>query len=98
MKKALSVFCLLCVICLASGGVSAQEKQKAKISLQKKVGKTVNLTVTSPEEFYMGGNKHILYIGNKHFDLYDQQNDEGKGSQGHKRWYTRVYVVRGAGF
>jgi hypothetical protein len=59
--------------------MQAQEKQKVKMSLMKQSGQMVTLTITSPNEFYIGGNTHVLYIGNKHFDLHDQNNIDGKG-------------------
>ncbi len=80
MKKIFFVFYTVAAVCLFSGNIVAQEKQKATIHSLKQNGNTVALTVTSPNEFYMGGNKHILHIGNKDFDLYDQVNDDGSGS------------------
>jgi hypothetical protein len=67
------------LLCFSAGNMQAQEKQKVKMSLMKQSGQMVTLTITSPNEFYIGGNTHVLYIGNKHFDLHDQNNINGKG-------------------
>jgi len=79
MKNTFVLIAALFILCLSAGNVAAQDKQKAKISLLKQEGKTVTLTVTSNNEFYMGGNMHILHIGDMDFKLYDQDNIDGKG-------------------
>jgi len=79
MKSKLLVVCSVLMLCLWAGEVQAQEKQKVKMSLLKQAGPNVTLTITSPSEFYIGGNTHVLYIGNKHFLLHDQDNENGKG-------------------
>jgi hypothetical protein len=57
----------------------AQEKALAKISAIRQKGDMVTVAVTSAKEFYVGNNKHILHIGNHQYDLYDQDNTDGKG-------------------
>jgi hypothetical protein len=79
MKKAIAVFCFVIALQFFNSPAKAEEKQKARISLIRQTGNTVALTVSSPHEFYVGGNKHILYIGGKHFDLYEQNNEDGRG-------------------
>lgn len=79
MKRALYLLLLPVLICTFQYTATAQQKQKARISSVKQKGNTVFLTVASAKEFYMGNNKHILYIGRQQFDLYDQINEEGKG-------------------
>lgn len=79
MKKAIFLFYILVMTCCTTSVATAQEKQKARIGLIRQNGNTVTLTVTSSTEFYMGGNKHMLYIGTKKYDLYDQNNIDGHG-------------------
>jgi hypothetical protein len=57
----------------------AQEKVQAKISAIRQKDEMVTVAVSSAKEFYMGNNKHILHIGNHQYDLYDQENNDGKG-------------------
>lgn len=71
---------LLSVVATAiTMAAQAQEKALAKISAIRQKGDMVTVAVTSAKEFYMGNNKHILHIGNHHYDLYDQENTEGGG-------------------
>ncbi len=79
MKKIGFLFYTLLLVCFSHFTGTAQEKQTAKISLIKQTRNTVTVTITSPSEFYIGGNTHILYVGNKHFDLNQEMNKEGKG-------------------
>ena len=55
MKSKLLVACSVLMLCLWAGEVQAQEKQKVKMSLLKQAGPNVTLTITSPNEFYIGG-------------------------------------------
>ncbi len=70
---------LVAFACLYGDPSIAQEKQKARVSQIQQKGNTVTMTVTSDGEFYIGGNVHVLHIGSKHYDLYDQDNVNGKG-------------------
>ncbi len=49
------------------------------ISKITKKGQRVELTVTASKPFYVGGNMHILHIGNKDFTHYKQSKKNGKG-------------------
>ncbi|GAA4467229.1 hypothetical protein GCM10023093_22730 [Nemorincola caseinilytica] len=80
MKRTFYFILLPILLLFLQGDAAAQAKQNAKISSVKQKGNMVYVTVTSAKEFYMGNNKHILYIGNQLFDLYDQENEEGKGT------------------
>ena len=80
MKKIATLLFGIIIVLSFSQVALAQEKAKTKISLIKQNEKNVTFTVTSTKEFYVGGNKHVLHIGGKHFDLYEQNNDEGKGT------------------
>lgn len=81
MRLTIALFCALLVLCTGPAESKATEKQKVKIAtLKKGTEGTVLMTVSSPNEFYVGGNKHVLYISGKHFDLYDQENEDGRGS------------------
>jgi hypothetical protein len=62
---------------IAAAG-SAQDRLKTKITA-KANDSVISYTITSQKEFYVGGNKHYLRIGSKHFDIYQQNNDEGRG-------------------
>lgn len=79
MKNTILLFFTLVFVCFSHNPALAQEKQKAKVSLIKQAGNTVTVTITSNEEFYIGGNTHILHIGNKHYDRNEQNNIDGKG-------------------
>lgn len=80
MKKAYAIILTLIIACASFFNANAQEKQVARISSIKQKEDMVLLTVSSAKEFYMGNNKHILYIGSRYYDLYDQQNEDGKGN------------------
>lgn len=67
------------MVVAATFTAGAQEVLKTRLSMRKS-DNTMLYTVSSTKEFYMGGNKHVLHIGDRNFDLYDQQNDDGKGS------------------
>lgn len=79
MKNTFLLFFTLVFVCFSPKPASAQEKQKATVSLIRQNGNTVTVTITSSEEFYIGGNTHILHIGNKHYDRNEQNNVDGKG-------------------
>lgn len=79
MKRILKLLMLLVVMGVALQPTIAQEKQKAKIGQIKQENDKVTISVTSSKEFYMGGNVHILYLGDKSYSLYDQHNEDGKG-------------------
>lgn len=79
MKKILHLLLLLVVMGTSIQPTAAQDKQKAKIGQIKLENDKVTVTVTSSKEFYVGGNVHILYLGDKSYSLYDQQNEDGKG-------------------
>jgi len=79
MKKLLLIFTVLVGVSATSPIALAQDKQKAKIGQIKQETDKVTMTVTSAKEFYVGGNVHILYLGDKSFSLYDQQNEDGRG-------------------
>lgn len=76
MKHIVALLCAIATLFSAQAG----EKQKVKLSSLKRNGSDVKLTVTSNNEFYVGGNKHVLYVSGNHYDRYDQANDDGKGS------------------
>jgi hypothetical protein len=81
MRLSIALFCAITVLCTSPSVSKATEKQKVKIAtLKKDKDGTVLMTVASPNEFYVGGNKHVLYISGRHFDLYDQENEDGHGS------------------
>lgn len=81
MRLFIALFGALLVLCTTPSLSKATEKQKVKIAALKKGGEgMVLMTVSSPNEFYVGGNKHVLYISGKHFDLYDQENEDGRGT------------------
>jgi hypothetical protein len=79
MKRILRLLMLLVVMGATIHPTVAQEKQKAKIGQIRQENDKVTVTVTSSKEFYVGGNVHILYMGDKSYSLYDQQNEDGKG-------------------
>jgi hypothetical protein len=79
MKKLLLILTVLVGVSATALTVLAQDKQKAKIGQIKQETDKVTMTVTSSKEFYVGGNVHILYLGDKSFSLYDQQNEDGRG-------------------
>jgi predicted RecA/RadA family phage recombinase len=80
MKKTLLILLTISAIYVTTFSAAAQDqKQKVNISLFKQEGKTVTVTITSPNEFYIGGNTHVLHIGDKHFDLNEQNNIDGTG-------------------
>lgn len=80
MKKLFAATMAIIITCASFSIITAQEKQAARISSIKQKEDMVLLTVSSAKEFYMGNNKHILYIGSRYYDLYDQQNEDGKGN------------------
>lgn len=58
----------------------AQRAQHVSLTEMHRQNDRIAVTLTSPEGFYVGGNVHVLYIGDKQFDIYDQGNDEqGEG-------------------
>jgi hypothetical protein len=79
MKRILQLLMMLGVLGAATQPTAAQDKQKARIGQIKQEKDKVTVTVTSSKEFYVGGNVHILYMGDKSYSLYDQQNEDGKG-------------------
>ncbi len=79
MKRILQLLMMLGVLGVATQPTAAQDKQKARIGQIKQEKDKVTVTVTSSKEFYVGGNVHILYMGDKSYSLYDQQNEDGKG-------------------
>lgn len=79
MKKLLLILTVLVGVSATALTALAQDKQKAKIGQIKQETDKVTMTVTSSKEFYVGGNVHILYLGDKSFSLYDQQNEDGRG-------------------
>jgi hypothetical protein len=79
MKRILQLLMMLGVLGAATQPTAAQDKQKARIGQIKQEKDKVTVTVTSSKEFYVGGNVHILYLGDKSYSLYDQQNEDGKG-------------------
>jgi hypothetical protein len=79
MKRILQLLMLSVVMGVTVQDAVAQEKQKAKIGQIKQENDKVTVTVTSAKEFYVGGNVHVLYMGDKSYSLYDQQNEDGKG-------------------
>ncbi len=79
MKRILQLLMLSVVMGVTVPDALAQEKQKAKIAQIKQENDKVTVTVTSSKEFYVGGNVHVLYMGDKSYSLYDQQNEDGKG-------------------
>ena len=54
--------------------------QSASITSIKQNGERTELTVSSDKKFYVGGNTHVLHIGNKEFSLNKQINSDGKGT------------------
>lgn len=80
MKKMHCLILALVMVCANFYDTTAQQKQTARISAIKQKEDMVLITVSSSKEFYMGNNKHILYIGNRYYDLYDQENADGKGN------------------
>jgi len=81
MRLSIALLCALLVLCTSPSESKATEKQKVKIAtLKKGTDGIVLMTVSSPNEFYVGGNKHVLYISGRHFDLYDQENEDGHGT------------------
>jgi hypothetical protein len=79
MKKIIFLICVSITIWFSQTTATAQEKQTAKVSRLQQDGDMVYLTITSPNEFYVGGNVHMLFIGSKHFIRNEQNNIEGKG-------------------
>ena len=57
----------------------AQAMPSATISGMKLLQETVEISLKSAEPFYAGNNIFTLYIGNKGFNLYRQEDIEGKG-------------------
>lgn len=66
------------VTLLFTGRVVAQQKPVTKIASVKQSGKTVSITLTSSKPFIFGGNRYMLYVGDKDFMLYTQSHDDGK--------------------
>jgi hypothetical protein len=79
MKKSKALIFTLGMMLFCSFATTAQDKLKTKLTADKKNPKVLAYTITSTNEFYVGNNKHILRIGNKEFDLYEQNNIDGKG-------------------
>ncbi len=79
MKRILQLLMLSVVMGVTVQDAMSQDKQKAKIGQIKQENDKVTVTVTSSKEFYVGGNVHVLYLGDKSYSLYDQQNEDGKG-------------------
>lgn len=77
--KVIVQFLLAATLFCAPQSAGAQAKAKVNISSVRQKGKSVAFTVSSPAEFYVGGNEYVLYIGNKQFTTYKQDNTEGKG-------------------
>ncbi len=71
---------LVCLTFLSFGLPDIVIAQTASISGIRVQNEKVVVTVSSTEAFYIGNNIHVLYIGDKHFDLYDQNNSEQKGT------------------
>jgi hypothetical protein len=79
MKKAIFLFFSLAITFFFSGNATAQNKPTVAISSVKQNGKTVNFTLTSSKPFIFGGNRYVLYIGDKDFMLNTQSHPNGKG-------------------
>jgi hypothetical protein len=79
MKNRIVLFITCLSIFYFSANVTAQEKAKTEITSVKQNVQTVEFTVESTKPFYMGGNIHILHIGNKDFKYSKQAKEDGKG-------------------
>ncbi|MCX6294766.1 MAG: hypothetical protein NTX97_01660 [Bacteroidetes bacterium] len=76
MKKN-TILLILFLSLIYSENFFAQSNAAISKIIQK--GQRVELTITASKPFYVGGNMHILHIGNKDFTHYKQTKKNGKG-------------------
>ncbi|MGZ4034629.1 MAG: hypothetical protein ACXVDT_15615 [Bacteroidia bacterium] len=79
MKNRIVLFITCLSIFYFSVNCIAQDNAKAKITSVTQNAQTVEFTVESTKPFYVGGNVHILHVGNKDFKLSRQTKKDGKG-------------------
>lgn len=77
MRKIVILFSLMAML-LLGGSAMAQSKPATKLVSVMQKGKTVSVTLSSSKPFNYGGNRYMLYVGNKDFTLYEQSHDDGK--------------------
>ncbi len=77
MQK-LNLLFIACISFLVPDLASAQSDASVTKVVQN--GQRIELTISASKPFYVGGNIHILHIGNKDFSLNKQKNMDGKGS------------------
>lgn len=85
MKNTLLLFTILLGTYAVSAQTNVQVNSATEISLVKLSGETVEFTVESSKKFYVGGNIHILHIGNKSF------GHSKNGKSGNK--YTLTFLI-----
>lgn len=80
MKKRIIFFITCLSIFCFSGNIAAQGAAKTEITSVRQNAETVEFTIESTKPFYVGGNVHILHIGNKDFTRSKQTKKDGKGT------------------
>ncbi len=80
MRTALLLLCIVSTLLIHPQCASASDKQNTQVRVEHHNSAITYITVSSDKEFYVGGNKFILYVGGKTFDLYEQINEDGKGT------------------
>ena len=80
MKNLAVLFFSIAILFFIPGSAMAQVKIKTEIASVKQQGNTVDFTITAAKPFIFGGNRYILYIGDKAFYLNKQSAREGKGT------------------
>lgn len=80
MKNLTVLFFSLAVMLCFPVHLPAQVKQNMEMASAARVGDRVELTLTSQKPFFVGGNRYILYIGDKEFYLNKQSARNGRGT------------------
>ncbi len=80
MKKITVLFFSLVLTFFICANSMAQEKAVTKIAFVKHNKEIINFTLTSSKPFIFGGNRYMLYIGDKDFTRYEQSKNNGKGT------------------
>jgi hypothetical protein len=79
MKK-IFVLIISMVMVFFAGKTNAQEKSIIKIASIKQAGEMVDFTLTSSKPFIFGGNRYMLFVGDKDFTRYEQSHHDGRGT------------------
>lgn len=79
MKKIISVFISIAVLCSFQARLIAQEKTQTRIATVTEKDNNIAFTISSDKKFIFGGNRYVLHIGDKVYMRSQQSFENGKG-------------------